>query len=107
VVFAPRRRVSAWLRLAARALGARGYEVMLAEASRELGGGVTRESALPGMSEYARVRDHREQALRDMPNVGIFRESALTAEDVLARELDAEVDPDAPIRHDRVDVGVN
>jgi dimethylamine/trimethylamine dehydrogenase len=69
---------------AARALGARGYEVMLAEASRELGGRVTRECALPGMSEYARVRDYREQALRDMPNVEIFRESALTAEDVFA-----------------------
>jgi dimethylamine/trimethylamine dehydrogenase len=68
---------------AARALGARGYRVTLAEATRELGGRVLREAALPGMREYIRVRDYREQALCDMPNVGIFRESRLTAQDVL------------------------
>ncbi|SEL21114.1 dimethylamine/trimethylamine dehydrogenase [Roseovarius azorensis] len=67
---------------AARALGARGYEVMLAEATRDLGGRVTREAALPGMREYIRVRDYREQQLIDMPNVGIFRESRLTVQDV-------------------------
>ncbi len=71
---------------AARALGARGYEVMLAEATRELGGRVTREAALPGMSEYIRVRDYREQQLLEMPNVEVFRESQLTAEDVFAVE---------------------
>lgn len=73
---------------AARALGARGYQVTLAEASRDLGGRVTRESALPGMSEYARVRNYREQELLNMPNVEVFRESNLTAEDVLAFEAD-------------------
>ena len=71
---------------AARALGARGYEVMLAEATRELGGRVTREAALPGMSEYIRVRAYREQQLIEMTNVEIFRESLLTAEDVFAVE---------------------
>jgi dimethylamine/trimethylamine dehydrogenase len=69
---------------AARALGARGYEVMLAEATRVLGGRVVREAALPGMSEYIRVRDYREQQLLSMPNVEIFRESLLSAEDVFA-----------------------
>ena len=72
---------------AARALGARGYNVMLAEASREIGGRVTRESALPGMSEYIRVRDYREQQLIEMPNVEIFRESLLSVQDVF--EVDA------------------
>ncbi|WP_333834615.1 oxidoreductase [Rubrimonas sp.] len=67
---------------AARALGARGYAVMLAEAGRDLGGRVTREARLPGMSAYARVRDHRAQQLAKMPNVEIFRESRLTAQDV-------------------------
>ncbi|RKF16738.1 FAD-dependent oxidoreductase [Roseovarius spongiae] len=67
---------------AARALGQRGHQVMLAEAGRALGGRVTREAALPGMSEYARVRDYREQQLLTMPNVEIYRESRLTAEDV-------------------------
>lgn len=73
---------------AARALGARGYSVMLAEASRVLGGRVVREAALPGMSEYIRVRDYREQQLLTMPNVEIFRESAMTVDDVLAVGVD-------------------
>ncbi|MBE9477123.1 MAG: FAD-dependent oxidoreductase [Proteobacteria bacterium] len=73
---------------AARALGARGYDVMLAEATRDLGGRVTRECALPGMVEYVRVRANREQELLNMPNVEVYRESALTAEDVFATEAD-------------------
>ena len=68
---------------AARALGARGHQVMLAEATRDLGGRITREAALPGMSEYIRVRDYRLQQLAEMPNVEIFRESALSAQDVM------------------------
>ena len=68
---------------AARALGARGYPVMLAEASRELGGRVTREAALPGLGEWARVRDYRVQRLGSMSNVEIFRESELRPDDVL------------------------
>ena len=73
---------------ATRALGARGYEVMLAEATREIGGRVTREAALPGMSEYIRVRDYREQQLIEMSHVDIFRDSLLTTEDVFAVEAD-------------------
>jgi dimethylamine/trimethylamine dehydrogenase len=69
---------------AARALGARGYDVMLAEAGRVLGGRVAREAALPGLSEYIRVRDYREQQILAMPNVEIFRDSRMTADDVLA-----------------------
>ncbi|MEM9100472.1 MAG: FAD-dependent oxidoreductase, partial [Pseudomonadota bacterium] len=73
---------------AARALGARGYDVMLAEATRVLGGRVAREASLPGMSEYIRVRDYREQQLLEMPNVEIFRESPMTAQDI------KDVEPD-------------
>ena len=73
---------------AARALGARGYEVKLAEASRDLGGRVAREARLPGMNEYIRVRDYREHQILKMPNVEVFRESSLTAQDVLAVEAD-------------------
>ncbi len=73
---------------AARALGLRGYNVMLAEATRQLGGRVTREAALPGMSEYIRVRDYREQQLLKLTNVDVFRESRMTAEDVFAVEVD-------------------
>ncbi len=73
---------------AARTLGLRGYNVMLAEATRELGGRVTSEAALPGMSEYIRVRDYREQQLLKLTNVDVFRESRMTAEDVFAVEAD-------------------
>ncbi len=71
---------------AARALGQRGYEVMLAEAGRELGGRVTLESRLPGLAEWARVRDYRLQQIEGMANVGIYRESELGADDVIATE---------------------
>jgi dimethylamine/trimethylamine dehydrogenase len=69
---------------AARALGQRGYAVMLAEAKRELGGRVTAESRLPGLSEWARVRDYRVQQIDRMTNVEVYRESELGVDDVLA-----------------------
>jgi dimethylamine/trimethylamine dehydrogenase len=69
---------------AARALGERGYAVMLAEAGRELGGRVTVESGLPGLSEWARVRDYRLQQIERMAKVEVYRESELGADDVLA-----------------------
>jgi dimethylamine/trimethylamine dehydrogenase len=68
---------------AARALGQRGYEVFVAEATRELGGRVTRESQLPGLSEWARVRDYRVGQLNKMPNVEIYRESEMSLADIL------------------------
>jgi dimethylamine/trimethylamine dehydrogenase len=69
---------------AALAAGRRGYEVHLAEAGTELGGRVSREARLPGLSEWGRVRDWRVTQLSVMPNVHIYRDSPLTAEDVLA-----------------------
>jgi dimethylamine/trimethylamine dehydrogenase len=73
---------------AARALGERGYAIMLAEADRELGGRVTLESRLPGLAEWARVRDYRVQQIERMPNVELYRESALKVDDVLATGAD-------------------
>lgn len=73
---------------AATALGRRGYDVALAEKSRELGGRVTLESRLPGLNEWARVRDHRLQLLQALPNVEIFRESELSADDILELRYD-------------------
>ncbi len=40
------------------------------------------------MSEYIRVRDYREQQILSMPNVEIFRESRLGADDVFEFEAD-------------------
>jgi dimethylamine/trimethylamine dehydrogenase len=68
---------------AALAAARRGFEVHLAEAGDELGGRVTRESRLPGLSEWARVRDWRVTQLERMANVSIYRGSALEAEHVL------------------------
>jgi dimethylamine/trimethylamine dehydrogenase len=67
---------------AARALGQRGYQVMLAEATRELGGRVARESRLPGLATWGRVRDYRVQQIDRMRNVAVYRESLMDADAV-------------------------
>lgn len=69
---------------AARALGARGYQVALAEAGTELGGRVARECRLPGLSAWGRVRDYRQYQLGQMPNVDVYFDSRLSADDILA-----------------------
>ncbi|MDP6314575.1 MAG: NAD(P)-binding protein, partial [Arenicellales bacterium] len=69
---------------AARALGRRGYQVMLAEATRELGGRVAQESSLPGLGEWRRVLDYRLGQIEKIPNVEIFRESELNVDEVLS-----------------------
>ena len=68
---------------AARALGQRGYAVSLAEARKELGGRVTREARLPGLAEWARVRDWRTGQINKLANIAVYLDSALTAQDVL------------------------
>lgn len=73
---------------AAHALGKRGYNVMLSEARTEIGGRVTLESRLPSLSEWVRVKDYREQQFLKLPNVDIFLDSYLTAEDALLAEAD-------------------
>jgi dimethylamine/trimethylamine dehydrogenase len=68
---------------AALTLGRRGVPVMLAEAEEALGGRVTLESRLPGLAEWARVRDWRVHQLSKLPNVQIFPASRMSAEDVI------------------------
>ncbi len=64
------------------ALANRGYRVTLAEAADELGGRVSRESRLPGLNTWARVRDYRVSMIRQMDNVAIYEQSDLTVENV-------------------------
>ncbi len=73
---------------AAHILGKRGFQVALADAAHETGGRVTLESRLPGLAEWARVRDYRLGQIRRMPNVAIYLGSALSADDV--REFAAD-----------------
>jgi len=68
---------------AARALGMRGYQVVLAEAGTELGGRVARERKLPGLAAWGRVADYREYQLGQMANVDIYLDNELGADDIL------------------------
>ncbi len=68
---------------AAHKAGLRGYEVALAEAGADLGGRVTREAKLPGLSAWARVRDYRAGQIAKMSNVNVYRDSHLSADDIL------------------------
>jgi dimethylamine/trimethylamine dehydrogenase len=68
---------------AARALGQRGYRVILTEAGREFGGRVGRESQLPGLSEWRRVVDWRLTQIQKLPNVFPYLGSPMSAADVL------------------------
>ncbi|MBT6205866.1 MAG: FAD-dependent oxidoreductase [Alphaproteobacteria bacterium] len=66
----------------AHAAGQRGYRVTLAEASTALGGRLNRESALPGLCTWTRVRDWRIGRLHELPNVEIYLDSPLDHDDV-------------------------
>jgi dimethylamine/trimethylamine dehydrogenase len=66
----------------------RDYEVTVSEAADQLGGRVLAESALKGLSAWKRVRDIRVYALQQLPNVSMYTDSRLTAEQVM--EFDAD-----------------
>ncbi len=44
--------------------------------------GVLQESRLPGLAAWRRVRDYRVQQIQRMPNVEVYRESQLSADDI-------------------------
>lgn len=69
---------------AALALGRRGHDVALAEASERLGGRILTESTLPGLRSWSRVADYRIGQLGKLANVAIYPASPMTADDVLA-----------------------
>ena len=65
-------------------LARRGYDVMIAETTKNLGGRVLKESKLPGLSEWIRVRDYRVTQLQKLSEVEIYLDSLMTVEDVEA-----------------------
>ncbi|MFA9420740.1 MAG: FAD-dependent oxidoreductase [Gammaproteobacteria bacterium] len=71
---------------ATRALGQRGYHVLLAEAEHTLGGRVSYESKLPGLGEWARVSTYRVHQIQHMHNVDVYFDNLMDAEHVLAVE---------------------
>ncbi|MEZ5784404.1 MAG: FAD-dependent oxidoreductase [Rhizobiaceae bacterium] len=73
---------------AAVTLGKRGVDVMLAEATRHLGGRINAESKLPGLAEWARVRDWRVGQIEKLENVEVFRESRMDARSVVELGVD-------------------
>jgi len=68
---------------AARALGQRGYHVILTEAKREAGGRVALESALPNLIEWRRVMDWRLTQINKIENIYFYPSSPMTAKDIL------------------------
>ncbi|MDD2922333.1 MAG: FAD-dependent oxidoreductase [Anaerolineales bacterium] len=68
---------------AARALGQRGYHVILTDAKREAGGRVAMESALPNLNEWRRVMDWRLTQIEKLDNVYFYPSSPMTAKDIL------------------------
>ena len=68
---------------AAHCLAKRGYGVFLAEKDTTLGGRVARESRLPGLSAWGRVRDYRVHQLNQLPNAQVYFASDIDAETVL------------------------
>jgi dimethylamine/trimethylamine dehydrogenase len=68
---------------AARALGQRGYHVILTEAKREAGGRVALESTLPGLIEWRRVMDWRLTQINKIENIYFYPSSPMTAKDIL------------------------
>ncbi len=64
-------------------LGKRGCKVTLVDADREFGGRVSRESALPGLSQWGRVRDYRMQQLHKLTNVELYPASELGLSDIV------------------------
>ncbi|MBV8575142.1 MAG: FAD-dependent oxidoreductase, partial [Acetobacteraceae bacterium] len=68
---------------AALAAARRGYEVHLSDAAAQLGGRVTRESGLPGLREWARVRDWRVGQLGKLECAHLYRESRIEPADIL------------------------
>jgi dimethylamine/trimethylamine dehydrogenase len=73
---------------AAQALGKRGYEVVLAEATDALGGRVAREARLPGLAAWIRVLDYRRGQIQRLPNVEVALGSRLGAEEILSYDFD-------------------
>ncbi len=64
-------------------LARRGHEVKIADAGHAPGGRLNWETRLPGLAEWARVRDWRLHQISKLANIEIFRDSPMGADDVM------------------------
>ena len=64
-------------------LARRGHDVKIADAGNAPGGRLQWETKLPGLAEWGRVRDWRLHQISKLSNIEIFRESPMTAENVM------------------------
>lgn len=65
-----------------------GFEVTIAERESDWGGRVLRESQLPGMATWRRVRDYRVWSLSQLGNVSLFTDSDMDVDGILGFEAD-------------------
>ncbi|MEM9105759.1 MAG: NAD(P)-binding protein, partial [Pseudomonadota bacterium] len=66
-----------------------GQQVTIAESRDEAGGRASRESRLPGLSSWARVRDYRLYQLSQSADAELYLSSRLDAEDIAAFGADS------------------
>ena len=64
-------------------LARRGHEVKIADAGLAPGGRLNWETKLPGLAEWGRVRDWRLHQISKLSSIEIFRDSRMTADDVM------------------------
>jgi dimethylamine/trimethylamine dehydrogenase len=64
-------------------LGRRGHQVTLVESERTVGGRLSFETRLPGLSAWGRVRDYRLGRLKLMTNVEMFLSSPVGVDEIL------------------------
>ncbi len=75
----------------AHALLKAGQQVTIADAASEPGGRVSKESRLPGLSSWARVRDYRLQLINQHANAELYLNSVMSAADISDFECDSIV----------------
>jgi len=68
-----------------------GQSVTLADADSEAGGRVAKESRLPGLSSWGRVRDYRLQQINQSACAKLYLNSEMSAQDIAEYECDTIV----------------
>ena len=68
-----------------------GQSVTIADAAAHAGGRVTKESQLPGLSSWARVRDYRLQQINQHAQANLYLNSEMSVSDIAEFECDSVI----------------